>query len=55
MWLVDLFECMMMHGLTNPKFNKMYSLSLRVMVYPGALHCPAVPLQCHCVCTTSVE
>jgi len=19
-WLVDLFECMMMHGLTNPKF-----------------------------------
>ena len=20
-WLVDLFECMVMHGLTNPKFN----------------------------------
>jgi hypothetical protein len=20
MWLVDLFECMTMHGLTNPKF-----------------------------------
>jgi hypothetical protein len=21
MWLVDLFECMMMHGLTNPKMT----------------------------------
>jgi hypothetical protein len=23
-WLVDLFECMMMHGITNPKFNKAF-------------------------------
>jgi hypothetical protein len=26
-WLVDLFECMMMHGLTNPKFEVGMSLS----------------------------
>ena len=27
-WLVDLFECLMMHGLANPKFSCYFSLSL---------------------------
>jgi len=26
-WLVDLFECMMMHALTNPKFKMRKSSS----------------------------
>jgi hypothetical protein len=31
-WLVDLFECMMMHGLANPKFT---SCMFQILAVPG--------------------
>jgi hypothetical protein len=34
MWLVDLFECMMMHGLTNPKFKIKICLYNYVSISP---------------------
>jgi hypothetical protein len=32
-WLVDSFECMMMHGLANPKFKKRDNVIVVVVVH----------------------